>query len=58
MISVTEGMSSPAVELPAFDIWSVTNTNDAPTLSGTPATSVAEDSAYNFTPTGEDDDGD
>jgi VCBS repeat-containing protein len=28
----------------------VTNTNDAPTITGTPATSLAEDSAYSFTP--------
>ena len=57
VISVTDGIIATPVELPAFDI-AVTNTNDAPTLSGTPATSVAEDSAYSFTPTGADDDGD
>ena len=32
--------------------------NRVPSISGTPATSVAEDSAYSFTPTGADDDGD
>ena len=57
VISVTDGIIATPVELPAFAI-AVTNTNDAPTLSGTPATSVAEDSAYSFTPTGEDADGD
>ncbi len=57
VISVTDGIIATPVALPAFDI-AVTNTNDPPTLSGTPATSVAEDSAYSFTPTGEDADGD
>jgi len=32
----------------------VTNTNDAPTISGVPATSVDEDTAYSFTPTADD----
>ncbi len=32
----------------------VTNVNDAPTITGTPATTVAEDTAYSFTPTGAD----
>jgi len=32
----------------------VTNTNDAPTITGTPATSVDEDTAYSFTPTADD----
>jgi hypothetical protein len=36
----------------------VANVNDAPTISGTPATTVAEDTAYSFTPTASDDDGD
>ncbi len=57
VISVTDGIIATPVALPAFDI-AVTNTNDAPTISGTPATTVAEDSAYSFTPTGADDDGD
>ncbi len=35
----------------------VTNTNNAPTISGTPATTVAEDAAYSFTPTANDVDG-
>ena len=57
VISVTDGIIATPVALPTFAI-AVTNTNDAPTISGTPATSVAEDSAYSFTPTGEDADGD
>ncbi|WP_440875138.1 Ig-like domain-containing protein [Thalassotalea sp. PLHSN55] len=35
--------------LSAFTL-TVTNTNDAPEISGTPTTSVAEDSAYSFIP--------
>jgi hypothetical protein len=45
-VSDDEGGSS----LQSFTI-SVTNTNDAPIISGVPATEVQEDSAYNFTPT-------
>ena len=36
----------------------VTAVNDAPTITGTPTTSVAEDSLYSFTPTGADVEGD
>jgi hypothetical protein len=36
----------------------INDINEAPTISGTPATSVAEDSFYTFTPTGNDVDGD
>ncbi|MDA8646499.1 Ig-like domain-containing protein, partial [Porticoccaceae bacterium] len=36
----------------------VADVNNAPTISGTPATTVAEDAAYSFTPTASDDDGD
>ena len=53
VISVTDGIIATPVALPAFDI-AVTNTNDPPTLSGTPATTVAQGAAYSFTPTGED----
>jgi uncharacterized repeat protein (TIGR01451 family) len=34
----------------------VTAVNDAPSISGTPATTVSEDSAYSFTPVAADDD--
>ena len=57
VISVTDGIITTLIELPAFDI-AVTNTNDAPTISGTPATSVAQGEAYSFTPSGADVDGD
>ncbi|WP_254663592.1 Ig-like domain-containing protein [Pseudoalteromonas sp. BMB] len=36
----------------------VTSVNDAPVISGVPATSVNEDVAYNFTPSASDTDGD
>jgi Ca2+-binding RTX toxin-like protein len=48
VISVSDG--SETVSLAAFDL-EVTNTNDAPTISGSPAISVSEDSSYSFTPT-------
>ncbi|MBW4514419.1 MAG: DUF4347 domain-containing protein [Timaviella obliquedivisa GSE-PSE-MK23-08B] len=49
IISVSDGIAPP-VDLPAFDL-AVTNTNDAPTISGTPAVTIAEDSPYSFIPT-------
>jgi large repetitive protein len=51
VISVSDG--SLSASLAAFSIQ-VTNTNDAPTISGTPADSVVQDVAYSFTPTGAD----
>ena len=51
VITVSDGTLTAA--LPAFSI-AVTNVNDAPTISGNPATTVAEDTAYSFTPTGAD----
>jgi len=51
VISVTDGSLSAA--LPAFNL-SVTNTNDAPTISGTPANSVNEGEAYHFAPEAND----
>ena len=59
-ISVSDGIASAA--LPAFSI-AVTGgtapgpTNRAPTISGTPAGSVAAGQAYSFTPTAADPDG-
>jgi hypothetical protein len=53
VINVSDGTVTTA--LPAFNL-TVTNTNDAPTITGTPSTTVAEDSAYNFTPTASDSD--
>lgn len=51
VISATDGTET--VSLTAFDI-TVVNTNDGPTISGTAATSVSEDTAYSFTPTASD----
>ena len=47
VISVNDGTDT--VALPAFDL-EVTNVNDAPVISGSPATTTAEDSPYTFTP--------
>jgi large repetitive protein len=55
VISVSDGSLSAA--LPAFNL-EVTNTNDVPTISGTPATTVAQDTAYSFVPTATDVDAD
>ncbi|MBQ4845481.1 Ig-like domain-containing protein [Pseudoalteromonas sp. MMG005] len=48
IISVTDKAGEKAT-LPTFSI-TVSNTNDAPQLTGTPPSSVAQDSAYTFTP--------
>jgi len=58
IISVSDGTDSAS--LPAFSI-TVTDANagnNAPTISGTPATSVSVGSNYNFLPTASDPDGD
>ncbi len=51
VISVSDGSLSAA--LPAFSI-EVTNVNDAPTISGAPATTVAQNATYSFIPTASD----
>ncbi|WP_166838575.1 Ig-like domain-containing protein [Rheinheimera pleomorphica] len=51
VISVSDG--SLSATLPAFSL-TVTNVNDAPTISGSPATTVAQDAPYSFTPTASD----
>jgi hypothetical protein len=56
VISVADAANA-TVSLTAFTI-TVSNTNDAPVITGTPATTVAEDAAYSFTPTVSDDIGD
>jgi hypothetical protein len=55
MISVSDG--TVTASLPRFSIQ-VSQSNRAPTISGTPATSVTLGNAYNFQPTGNDPDGD
>jgi len=54
-ITVSDGMASSS--LPQFAI-TVETGNRAPTISGSPATSIAEGQAYAFTPTASDPDGD
>jgi VCBS repeat-containing protein len=54
VITVTDGASATD-SLASFNV-SVSNTNDAPVISGTPSTTVTEDSSYSFTPTISDDD--
>jgi len=55
VISVSDGRTSAA--LPAFSIVVTAAPNRAPTISGTPATSVAAGAAYSFTPRANDPDG-
>ena len=55
VISVTDGKATAA--LPAFSIR-VNAANSAPTISGTPPTTVVEGELYSFTPTAADADGD
>ena len=54
-ISVSDGSASAT--LGAFSI-TVSNTNQAPVISGSPATGTEEGSSYRFTPTASDPDGD
>ncbi|MBA6287328.1 putative Ig domain-containing protein, partial [Colwellia sp. MB3u-4] len=49
VISVADAANA-TVSLAAFNL-TVSNTNDAPVIIGTPATTVAEDSSYSFIPT-------
>lgn len=56
VISVSDGIASTA--LSAFAIAVTASSNNAPTISGTPATAVNAGSAYSFTPTAADKDGD
>jgi hypothetical protein len=56
VISVNDGTTS--VALPQFSIEVLDVGNEAPTISGTPATSVTAGTAYNFQPSGADADGD
>ena len=48
VISVSDGVIMTPVSLAAFNL-TVTNVNDAPTITGMPPTTIAEDSAYSFT---------
>lgn len=54
-ISISVNDSTVSTTLASFNI-EVINVNDIPTISGTPAITVDEDTAYSFTPTVNDDD--
>ena len=56
LISVSDGALTAA--LPAFSIVVSPGSNAAPTISGSPVTSLAADTAYWFRPTASDPDGD
>lgn len=56
VIGVSDGTASAA--LPAFSIEVLAQPNRAPTISGSPATSVEVGNAYSFTPTANDADED
>jgi hypothetical protein len=56
VISVSDGQASRS--LPAFAIAVAPPPNVAPTISGTPATTVMQDTQYSFQPTAADPDGD
>lgn len=56
VISVTDGQAS--AQLPAFTITVNPAPNSAPTITGTPATSVLQGMAYSFQPTASDANGD
>jgi hypothetical protein len=55
VIGVSDGQAT--AQLPAFSIAVTNVANRAPTISGTPATSVAAGAAYAFQPTASDPDG-
>jgi hypothetical protein len=55
VISVSDGKTTS--KLPAFSITVAKAANTAPTIAGSPATSVAAGSAYSFKPTASDPDG-
>ena len=56
VISVSDSVKT--VSLPAFSIVVSSTPNSAPTISGTPATTVTEGAVYSFVPTANDADGD
>ena len=56
VITVSDGTTNAS--LPAFSITVNSAPNTAPTISGTPSTTVTENAAYSFVPTTNDIDGD
>jgi hypothetical protein len=58
MISVSDGTMSASMSSFDITVTSTAPTNHAPTISGTPGTTIASGTAYAFTPTAADADGD
>jgi hypothetical protein len=58
VITVSDGKTGGTAALAGFTITVNAAANRAPTISGTPTTSVTAGTAYNFQPTGADADGD
>ena len=58
VITVSDGKTGGNASLTAFTITVNAAANRAPTISGTPTTTVTAGAAYNFQPTGADADGD
>ena len=57
VISVSDGHASASLASFNLTVTTTTSTNRAPTISGTPATSVTVANSYSFTPTASDPDG-
>lgn len=58
VISVTDGVQASALDAFSITVAVPNPTNQPPTISGQPSTSVRSGSAYSFTPTASDPDGD
>ena len=57
LISVSDGQASASLTAFSIAVSAAAPTNQAPTISGTPATTVTAGQAYNFQPTASDPDG-
>jgi large repetitive protein len=58
MISVSDGTQTSSLDAFSISVAAPNPTNHAPTISGSPPTSVRAGNAYTFTPTASDPDGD
>ncbi len=58
IITATDGVSTTSLPTFGITVSGTTTTTGAPTITGTPATSVTVGSAYSFTPTARDPNGD
>jgi hypothetical protein len=57
-ISVSDGQASASLPAFSIEVTAAPAANSAPTISGNPPTTVTQDTAYTFTPTANDADGD